>query len=155
MSSHVTQIISAIRSLQKKRYPNLLINQKNGYSISDDEAKSVAAGAGLQFIDFRDDILGTDKSIVLGAYTRTQFQGLLNYTATQNSGIFLWNADTLITTWDVSAQKAFFREFLLNGVNYGPSTVIESRLATSFELEEVHNGEIKVLNIDKIDLLEV
>lgn len=155
MSSNVSKIITAIRSLQKKRYPNLLINQKVGYSVSEEEARAIAAGAGLQFVDFREDILTTDKTIILGAFTRAQFQSWLNNEATQRSGLFLWNADTLISTWDESIRKAFFREFLLNGVNYGPSTVLESRLGCSFNLEEVHNGDIKILNIDKIDFLGV
>jgi hypothetical protein len=108
----------------------------------------------LYFVDFRDDVLPIDSTIKLGAYTRSEFQEWLNTATNNHSGILLWNADVLISTWEESARKAFFKEFLLNGVNYGPSTVLVSWLGSSFDLEEIHNREIKVLSMDKIDFME-
>lgn len=147
----IQKIISVIRSLNDSRYPNLLINQSSKQALTDDAAMLVAKGAGLNFIDLREDALMTDKSIILGAYTRSEFQEWLNSAANKHSGILLWNADVLISTWDESIRKAFFKEFLLNGVNYGPHTVLVSWLASSFDLEEIHNREIKILNMNNIN----
>ena len=149
-----SKIISAIRSLKNSRYPNLLINQSINQALSDDSAKSVASGADLHFINYRDDVLPADSSVILGAYTRSEFQDWLNTAARTHSGILLWNADVLISTWDESVRKAFFKEFFLNGINYGPSTVLVSWLGNGLELEEIHNREIKILNMDKIEFLE-
>jgi hypothetical protein len=153
MFSVVSKLTSAIRSLANSRYPNLLINQSCKQSLSEDEARLVAMTAGIRFIDFRDEILPTDTTITLGAFTRSEFQDWLNAAAKENSGILLWNSDVLISTWDERGRKGFFKEFLLNGVNYGPSTVLVSWLGSNFDLEEIHNGEIKIVNIDKIDLM--
>lgn len=154
MTTHESKIVAAIRSLASKRYTNLLINLSSKVPLSDDSARSIANSAGLHLLDFRDDILPNNPNIKLGAYTRSEFQEWLNSAATQHSGLFLINADVLISTWDESVRKAFFREYLLNGVNYGPSTVLVSWLGSSFELEEIHNGEIKVLNMNNLDFME-
>lgn len=154
MTTHESKIVAAIRSLASKRYPNLLINLSAKVPLFDDSAQSIANSAGLHLMDFRDDVLPNNPNIKLGAYTRSEFQEWLNSTATQHSGLLLINADVLISTWDESVRKAFFREFLLNGVNYGPSTVLVSWLGSSFELEEIHNGEIKVLNMNNLDFME-
>lgn len=154
MTTHESKIVAAVRSLAFKRYPNLLINLSSKVPISDDSARAVADSADLHLMDFRDDVLPNNPNIKLGAYTRSEFQEWLNSTATQHAGLLLINADVLISTWDESVRKAFFREFLLNGVNYGPSTVLVSWLGSSFELEEIHNGEIKVLNMNNLDFME-
>lgn len=154
MNLHTSKIISAIRSLSNNRYPNLLINQTTKNTLSEDMAKSVSNGAGLHFVDFRDDILLSDTTITLGAYTRSEFQEWLNCAAKKHSGVLLWNVDVLISTWKESFRKAFFKEFLFNGVNYGSSTVLISWLANEMDLEEVHNGDIKILDMDKIDFME-
>lgn len=156
MTIQVSKIIKAIQSLNNNniRYPNLLINQSNKQSLSDDEAMSIAKGVGLKFINFLEDVLSIDNTITLGAYTRSEFQEWLNTSTKTNSGILLINGDDLITTWDERDRKAFFKEFILNGINYGPSTVLVSWLGSSFDLEEIHNHEIKVINMDKIDLME-
>lgn len=145
------KIVSAIRSLGKSRYPNLLISQSSKQTLSDDAAKSIAQTAGLHYLDFREDILPNQPEIKLGAYSRSEFQEWLNNTSKLHSGIFLVNADVLISTWDEPIRKAFFKEYLLNGVNYGPSTVLVSWLGRNFELEEIHNGEIKILKMDNLD----
>lgn len=156
MNTQVSKIIKVIQSLNNNniRYPNLLINQSIKQPLSGEAARSITEGAGLKFIDFREDVLLFDKTITLGAYTRSEFQELLNNSTKTNSGILLWNGDDLITTWDERNRKAFFKEFLLNGLNYGPSTVLVSWLGNSFDLEEIHNNEIKIINMDKIDSME-
>ena len=154
MTTYENKIVAAIRSLASKRYPNLLINLSSKIPLSDESVRSIALSAGLQLLDFRDDVLPNNPNIKLGAYTRSEFQEWLNSTAAQHAGLLLINADVLISTWDGSVRKAFFREFLLNGVNYGPSTVLLSWLGSSFELEEIHNGDIKVLNMNNLNFME-
>jgi hypothetical protein len=156
MNTQVSKIIKVIQSLNNNniRYPNLLINQSIKQPLSDEAARSIAEGVGLKFIDFREDVLPFDNTITLGAYTRSEFQELLNNSTKTNSGIMLWNGDALISTWDERDRKAFFKEFLLNGLNYGPSTVLVSWLGSSFDLEEIHNNEIKIIYMDRIDSME-
>lgn len=154
MTVHESKIVAAIRSLEGKRYPNLLINLSAKAPLTDDSTQAVARSAGLHLMDFRDDVLPNNPNIKLGAYSRSEFQEWMNITAAQYSGLLLTNADVLISTWDEPVRKAFFKEFLRNGVNYGPSSVLVSWLGSNFELEEIHNGEIKVLNMNNLDFME-
>jgi len=150
MANIERKIVSAIESLRSRRYPNLLINQSTRIPLSEGTARSIAAASGLHFLNFRDDVLPNASEIKLGAYTRGEFQEWLNAAAQQHGGLLLTNADSLISTWDERDRKAFYKEFLLNGVNYGPSTVLISWLGSTFDLEEVHNGEIKVLDVNNL-----
>jgi hypothetical protein len=151
MANIEREIMSAIESLRSRRYPNLLINQSTENPLSEGTARSIAAAAGLHFLNFRDEVLPNASEIKLGAYARGEFQEWLNVVVQQHGGLLLTNADPLISTWDQRDRKAFYKEFLLNGVNYGPSTVLVSWLGSTFDLEEVHNGEIKVLHMNNLN----
>lgn len=106
-------LIEIVRSLQKRRYPTLLIVQDDSFPISVEISQAIAKACSLQHVNYRDDVLTQDQSpIVLGVYLRGQFREWLKAKAREDGGLFVVNADELISSWNDSERKAFFVDFL-------------------------------------------
>ena len=154
MDSQVLCIVKFINALKNKRYTNLLLSQSPQNNITVRALETVCAATNLTLVNFRDEVLSVDSSIVLGGYTRSDFQELLNAYTLQRSGMLVYKADDLISTWEASERKAFFKEFVFNGINYGPPTVLMSRTSHGIDLDPIHNREVRVLLLDKLTSLE-
>lgn len=150
MNNNVQIILDGIQSLKGKRYPNLLIVQGKNNILSEETYKLISEKSGIKFVDYRDDVLLKDDTIIRGAYTRSEFQSWLNDKASENNGLLLWNCDDIIVSWDNRNRRAFFKNFLLDGINFGPSTILISWLEDAWDLDEYHNHEIKVVYLDNL-----
>ena len=111
-------VMERIGALSMRRYPTLLVLLSPECRLPEADGREVARTCGLDYIDYREDVLAkTDSGVVLGAFLRTSFLEWLRSRARARGGLIVANADDLVTTWETAERGAFFREFLRTECN--------------------------------------
>lgn len=141
------KLVELIEALRSRRYPTLLFSQGNGVGSSTADLRSVAQTCSLRFIDYREDVLSSESSPVIGSYLRSQFREWLREQARQSGGIFVVNADELISSWPEEERRAFFIDFIhiesscLSDPTRCAPIVLLSRHVEAFDLPTSERGQ--------------
>lgn len=148
MTQVANKIIELINSLQKRRYPTIIVIDDDSSPITKEDINIVTKECSLRHIDyFKDVISNPDNSITLGAYHRGRFIEWILEQARSSNGLLIEKTGSLISSWLEEDRKAFFMEFLrteCNSPNDSTSRipiVLISRMAGNFNLPTSKRGQ--------------
>lgn len=156
MSTIATWLETAIQNLRQRRYPTLLMLEGETPRMSGEAWEEACRRSSIQLIDYREDVLAKDASIVLGAYTWGEFLRWLRTRASASGGVLLVNGDALVSTWDSAERKAFYREFIktecsvLEDSTVRAPIVLVSHLARTYAHPSDITGQGIVKDIEEI-----
>ena len=156
MTRPTEKLIKVVKSLQKRRYPVILVLQYENASLTSRDVELVSQTCTLSRINYREDVLARPASgIILGAYLRGHFVEWLLEQARKTDGLIIEKVDELIASWPEPDRLAFFMDFLHIECNVfkDPTRripiLILSHLASRYDLPTSSRGQGIVFDLSR------
>jgi hypothetical protein len=148
---NLSLLVGRYGTLHDRRYPTMLVAYTRRSDLSADLFRLAARETGASHVDV---VQATNKGelhATVGAFMRHHLLAWLKEKSRTDRGLWVENADSVISTWTEREQRAFFMEFLKteSRSSDGSATpiVLASALAGRFNLPEEPRGQGLVVRV--------